>query len=69
MVFSRFLGAGRGVTDRAGTPLGRPGHCAEWPGAENGRAAAPSFGTDGGVPYMLIEAGERLAGAIAVARG
>ncbi|MPY47469.1 glycoside hydrolase family protein [Streptomyces acidicola] len=36
---------------------------------ENGRAAAPSFGTDGGVPYMIYEAGERLAGAIAVARG
>ena len=32
-------------------------------------AAAPSFGTDGGVPYMIYEAGERLAGAIAVARG
>ncbi|MEU5023487.1 twin-arginine translocation signal domain-containing protein [Streptomyces milbemycinicus] len=36
---------------------------------ENGRAAAPSFGTDGGVPYMIYEAGERLKGAIAVARG
>ncbi|MFJ8603965.1 hypothetical protein ACIREM_35720 [Streptomyces shenzhenensis] len=36
---------------------------------ENGRAAAPSFGTDGGVPYMIYEAGERLAGSIAVARG
>lgn len=36
---------------------------------ENGRAAAPSFGTDGGVPYMIYEAGERLSGAIAVARG
>ncbi|MGD6748460.1 hypothetical protein ACOKM3_42190 [Streptomyces sp. BH106] len=36
---------------------------------ENGRAAAPSFGTQGGVPYMVYEAGERLAGAIAVARG
>ncbi|MFS8198067.1 hypothetical protein ACLVWQ_05210 [Streptomyces sp. CWNU-52B] len=36
---------------------------------ENGRAAAPSFGTDGGVPYMVYEAGERLKGAIAVARG
>lgn len=36
---------------------------------ENGRAAAPSFGTDGGVPYMIYEAGERLSGSIAVARG
>lgn len=36
---------------------------------ENGRAAAPSFGTEHGVPYMVYEAGERLAGAIAVARG
>ncbi|WP_369030254.1 MULTISPECIES: hypothetical protein [Streptomyces] len=36
---------------------------------EDGRAAAPSFGTDGGVPYMIYEAGERLSGAIAVARG
>ncbi|MFJ6700579.1 twin-arginine translocation signal domain-containing protein [Streptomyces sp. NPDC091272] len=36
---------------------------------ENGRAAAPSFGSDNGVPYMVYEAGERLAGAIAVARG
>ncbi|OXY91628.1 hypothetical protein OG728_36025 [Streptomyces microflavus] len=36
---------------------------------ESGRAAAPSFGTDGGVPYMIYEAGERLSGAIAVARG
>ncbi len=36
---------------------------------ENGRAAPPAFGTAGGVPYMIYEAGERLAGAIAVARG
>jgi hypothetical protein len=36
---------------------------------ENGRAAAPSFGTDGGVPYMIYEAGDRLAGSIAMARG
>ncbi|MDA3642437.1 hypothetical protein LZ318_21055 [Saccharopolyspora indica] len=36
---------------------------------ENGRAAAPAFGTDRGVPYMVYEAGERLAGVIAVARG
>ncbi|MET8979325.1 hypothetical protein ABZX85_27330 [Streptomyces sp. NPDC004539] len=35
---------------------------------ENGRAAAPAFGTDGGVSYMVYEAGERLSGAIAVAR-
>ncbi|ONK16167.1 hypothetical protein [Streptomyces sp. MP131-18] len=36
---------------------------------DNGRAAAPSFGTDRGVPYMVYEAGDRLAGSIAVARG
>lgn len=36
---------------------------------ENGRAAAPSFGTDRGVPYMIYEAGERLSGSIAMARG
>jgi len=36
---------------------------------DNGRAAAPSFGTDGGVPYMVYEAGDRLQGVIAVARG
>ncbi|NUV38629.1 hypothetical protein G6W58_31795, partial [Streptomyces sp. KAI-27] len=36
---------------------------------ENGRAASPSFGTDRGVPYMVYEAGERLAGSLAVARG
>ncbi|MGW7353305.1 hypothetical protein [Streptomyces sp. NPDC054784] len=36
---------------------------------ENGRAAAPAFGTDHGVPYMVYEAGERLKGSIAVARG
>ncbi|MEV0087459.1 twin-arginine translocation signal domain-containing protein [Saccharopolyspora sp. NPDC050642] len=36
---------------------------------ENGRAAAPAFGTDRGVPYMIYEAGERLSGVIAMARG
>ncbi|MEW1722897.1 hypothetical protein [Streptomyces sp. NPDC093109] len=36
---------------------------------DNGRSAAPSFGTDRGVPYMVYEAGERLKGVIAVARG
>ncbi|NGN65800.1 twin-arginine translocation signal domain-containing protein [Streptomyces sp. A7024] len=36
---------------------------------ENGRAASPVFGTENGVPYMIYEAGERLGGAIAVARG
>ncbi|NGO67790.1 hypothetical protein [Streptomyces boncukensis] len=36
---------------------------------ESGRAAAPAFGTDRGVPYMIYEAGDRLAGSIAVARG
>ncbi|MFJ1914468.1 hypothetical protein ACIOGX_21390 [Streptomyces sp. NPDC088147] len=36
---------------------------------DNGRSASPSFGTQGGVPYMVYEAGERLGGSIAVARG
>ncbi|MFJ2632118.1 hypothetical protein ACIO6U_09165 [Streptomyces sp. NPDC087422] len=36
---------------------------------DNGRSAAPSFGTENGVPYMVYESGERLAGKIAVARG
>ncbi|MEU5848550.1 hypothetical protein [Saccharopolyspora shandongensis] len=36
---------------------------------ENGRAAAPAFGTDRGVPYFIYEAGERLSGVIALARG
>ncbi|MFD3520058.1 hypothetical protein [Streptomyces sp. NPDC058653] len=36
---------------------------------DNGRSASPSFGTDRGVPYMVYEAGERLQGSIAVARG
>lgn len=36
---------------------------------ENGRAASPSFGTDRGVPYLVYEAGDRLGGSIAVARG
>jgi hypothetical protein len=35
---------------------------------DNGRAAAPSFGTDGGVAYMFYEAGQRGASTIAVAR-
>jgi hypothetical protein len=35
---------------------------------DNGRCAAPSFGSDGGVEYMIYEAGERLAGNIAIAR-
>ncbi|WP_277611253.1 hypothetical protein [Streptomyces scabichelini] len=35
---------------------------------ENGRSASPTFGTDGGVAYMIYEAGERLAGSIAMAR-
>jgi hypothetical protein len=35
---------------------------------DDGRCAVPSFGTDGGVEYMFYEAGERLSGAIAVAR-
>jgi Fe-S cluster biosynthesis and repair protein YggX len=36
--------------------------------SDNGRAAAPSFGTDGGVPYMFYEAGPRLRGRICIAR-
>jgi hypothetical protein len=36
--------------------------------SDNGRAAAPSFGTDGGVPYMFYEAGPRLQGRICIAR-
>ena len=35
---------------------------------DNGRSAAPSFGTDGGVEYMFYEAGQRLQATIAVAR-
>lgn len=35
---------------------------------DNGRCAAPSFGTMGGVPYMIYEAGARLEGSIAVAK-
>ncbi|WP_433044760.1 twin-arginine translocation signal domain-containing protein [Dactylosporangium sp. CS-033363] len=35
---------------------------------DSGRAAAPSFGTDGGVEYMFYEAGQRLSATIAVAR-
>ncbi|TDQ46366.1 hypothetical protein [Actinorugispora endophytica] len=35
---------------------------------DNGRAAAPSFGTDGGVHYMFYEAGDRLGATIAIAR-
>lgn len=37
-------------------------------GSDDGRSAAPSFGTDRGVEYMVYEAGERLTGSIAVAR-
>jgi len=35
---------------------------------DNRRAAAPSFGTDGGSAYMFYEAGPRLNGTIAIAR-
>ncbi|HCU51722.1 MAG TPA: hypothetical protein DGG94_18305, partial [Micromonosporaceae bacterium] len=35
---------------------------------DNGRAAAASFGSDGGVQYMFYEAGQRSATTIAVAR-
>jgi hypothetical protein len=36
--------------------------------SDNGRAAAPSFGTDGGVEYMFYEAGARLDARICIAR-
>ncbi|MEU4422084.1 hypothetical protein AB0F81_15775 [Actinoplanes sp. NPDC024001] len=36
--------------------------------SDNGRAAAPSFGTDGGVEYMFYEAGPRLSARICIAR-
>lgn len=36
--------------------------------SDNGRAAAPSFGTDGGVQYMFYEAGARLNARICIAR-
>lgn len=35
---------------------------------DNGRCAAPSFGTDNGVEYMIYEAGARLDGNIAIAK-
>lgn len=38
-------------------------------GTSAGAQPATAAPTDGGVPYMVYEAGERLAGAIAVARG
>jgi hypothetical protein len=36
--------------------------------SDNGRAAAPSFGTDGGREYMFYEAGPRLGARICIAR-
>ncbi|GAA2718778.1 hypothetical protein ACFY2R_28795 [Micromonospora olivasterospora] len=36
--------------------------------SDNGRVAAPTFGTDGGVQYMLYEAGPRLDARICIAR-
>ncbi|MEH1013264.1 hypothetical protein V6U90_09145 [Micromonospora sp. CPCC 206060] len=36
--------------------------------SDNGRVAAPTFGTDGGVSYMVYEAGPRLDARICVAR-
>jgi hypothetical protein len=36
--------------------------------SDNGRAAAPSFGTDGGVEYMFYEAGPRLSARICIAK-
>ncbi|MEV0734263.1 MULTISPECIES: hypothetical protein [Polymorphospora] len=36
--------------------------------SDNGRVASPAFGTDGGVSYMIYEAGPRLGARICVAR-
>ncbi|NGM15100.1 hypothetical protein [Verrucosispora sioxanthis] len=36
--------------------------------SDNGRVAAPAFGTDGGVSYMIYEAGPRLDARICIAR-
>jgi hypothetical protein len=36
---------------------------------DSGRSAAPSFGSENGVQYMIYEAGTRLSATIAVARG
>jgi hypothetical protein len=36
--------------------------------SDNGRAAAPSFGTDGGTQYMFYEAGARLSARICMAK-
>ncbi|MEV4765218.1 hypothetical protein AB0J89_21635 [Micromonospora chokoriensis] len=36
--------------------------------SDNGRVASPSFGTDGGVSYMIYEAGPRLGARICIAR-
>ncbi|KXK61129.1 hypothetical protein AWW66_15220 [Micromonospora rosaria] len=36
--------------------------------SDNGRTAAPTFGTDGGVSYMVYEAGARLSARLCVAR-
>ncbi|GAA1549255.1 hypothetical protein [Kribbella lupini] len=35
---------------------------------DNGRCAAPAFGSDNGVEYMIYEAGARLEGSIAIAK-
>jgi hypothetical protein len=43
-------------------------HSALSGGPDNGRSAAPSFGSDGGVQYMFYEAGQRSSSTIAVAR-
>jgi hypothetical protein len=37
-------------------------------GPDNGRCAAPAFGSDNGVEYMIYEAGARLEGNIAIAK-
>ena len=43
-------------------------HTPRTTGPDNGRSAAPSFGNEGGVEYMLYEAGARLDATIAIAR-
>ena len=62
---------GRMRLTEVGNALDRENHLGVFhsPAAtDNGRAAAPSFGTDGGVEYMFYEAGPRLNARICIAR-
>ncbi|MCM4085003.1 twin-arginine translocation signal domain-containing protein [Paractinoplanes hotanensis] len=62
---------GRMRITEVGNALDRENHLGVFysPAAtDNGRAAAPSFGTDGGVEYMFYEAGPRLNARICIAR-